>query len=193
MQFLVPGILCALGAAALASLVPHHPSRYVLLGGGFIAAAALLGPDRVPGAGWIGTAIAIVALAALIRPSWSVALVAAGGACAGLWASVLRAQGLPLAAALLVAALPPLVAAFLAARRPQFAPPSLRDEALALIAVLGLCVAAAGPILTGWQSAAALKAVPLEAGAGGRAAAPVLLLAAAFLFLGGVYSLWKRR
>lgn len=192
MQLLVYGILCALGAVAFASLGSHARSRLVLLGIGFVAATGLLGGDRLPGGAAVGTAIAVGALAAVIRPRWSAGFVVLGGAFGGLWSVVLEAQGLPLAPALALGLLCPLVTAVCASRRPEFAPPDLREEALVLVALLGLCTAAAKPIVTGWRSAAALKAVPL-ADANGAGAGPVLLFAAALLLTGGIFSLWKRR
>lgn len=86
----------------------------------------------------------------------------------------------------------PFSAAWLATRRPAFAPPALREEALLIVGALALVVATAPPVIEGWRSAAALTAEPLaEPPVAAGAGLAVFLLAC--LAGGGLYALWRRR
>ena len=104
------GLLCALGAAAFASLRTADRAAVAALLAGFVAALAAVTPARFPEPAPVGTAAAVLAAFALVRPHWSLAAIVVAGAFAGVWVSVLRVQGLPLAPALLLAAA--LVVAF---------------------------------------------------------------------------------
>jgi hypothetical protein len=186
------GLLCALGAAAFASLRTADRAAVAALLAGFVAALAAVTPARFPEPAPVGTAAAVLAAFALVRPHWSLAAIVVAGAFAGVWVSVLRVQGLPLAPALLLAAALPAAGLALTTRRSSFAPSVLREEALLLVGGLGLVVALGAQLAAGWRSAVALAAQPLS---GERTAADGWLAAfvLACVVLGGLYSLWKRR
>ena len=86
----------------------------------------------------------------------------AAAAFAGVWVSVLRAQGLPFGAAVPLAAAPAALGAWLAAVRPGFASDLVREEALLLVGGFGLVVAASSEVAMGWRSGLALAAAPIE-------------------------------
>lgn len=185
-------MLCALGAAGFAALRAADRAGLTALVLGFGAALLAVAPARFPEPASIGAAAALLAAAALFRPRWSLVPAFAAGVFAGLWVSVLRAQGLPLMPALLLAAALPAAGLTLTTRRPKFAPSVLREEALLLVGGLGLVVALGAQLAAGWRSAAALAAQPLS---GQRSAGEGWLAAfvLACVVVGGLYSLWKRR
>ena len=123
----------------------------------FVAAALLLaGPASPDPASWalITAAAAVLSLA---RP-WLIgilpplaALLAAGAS------DLLRDLGLPLTLSLPVALAGPLVALALVGRHRGFLRVGLRDESLALIAVLGVAVAVSPRLIAGWESAGGLN------------------------------------
>ena len=180
-------MLCALGAATFATGAAGTWSLAVA-GASFTVAAVWLTPAPV----WTGLSVAIVAALLLARPgSWLPASVLAG-CLAGLWVSLLAAQGIPPAAACGVALAVPAVAAWMAQTREEFAPRMLREEALLAIGGLGLLVAMGPDVLAGWQTASAMN---LEPGAGRRGVMEAwLMLATAGAALGGgLHALWSRR
>jgi hypothetical protein len=186
------GMLCALCAAGFASLRPADRSRVVALAAAFGAALLVVTPARFPEPASIGAAAVLAAAVGLFRPRWSLAPALAAGAFAGVWVSVLRAQGLPLTPALLLAAALPAAGLTLTTRRRGFAPSVLREEALLLVGGLGLVVALGAQLAAGWRAAGALAAQPLRRqwdASEGWLTAFVL----ACVVLGGLYSLWKRR
>jgi hypothetical protein len=187
-------MLSALGAAVFAAFgAAGRPSNGALS----IAFAAAAGAAATGRAGWfpspaaVGWATAAVAGVGLFRPRWSPLLAAAGGLLAGLWIAVLRAQGLPLVPALILATAVPAAAAWLV-RRPVFAPPALLEEALLFVGGFALLLAVGGEVAAGWQAAGALAASPLApspaAGLKWLAAFTIACVAA-----GGLYSLLRKR
>jgi len=151
-------------------------------------AAAWLG---LPPAEAMGLIVAGAAVIILLRPRFAVAAPLLGGGLAGVWGTMLAAQDVPFALAVPVAAAWPIATA-LYARRTDFAPPRLRDEALVVLTVLGTATAVVPGVLDGWRAAVNLSVqspsaapLPLPAwtlGVGGSA-----------LVLGALYSLWSRR
>ena len=188
----VVGMLCALAAAVFAALRVADRVSAAALVVGFGSALVAVTPGRFPEPAAIGAAAVVLAGAALFRPRWWLATAFGAGALGGVWVSVLRAQGLPLAPALLLAAAVPAAALLLRTRRPKFAPSVLREEALLLVGGLGLVVALGPRLVAGIKSADAFAAQPLSgeqnAGVGWLAA-----FVAACVVLGALYSLWKRR
>lgn len=185
-------MLCALCAAGFAALRPADRAGAAVLLAGFAAALAAVTPARFPEPPSIGAAAALLAAAALFRPRWWPVAAFAAGAFAGLWVSVLRTQGLPLAPALLLAAALPAAGVALTTRRPEFAPSVLREEALLVVGGLGLVVAVGGPLAAGWRSAGVLAAQPLS-GAPPASEGWLAAFVLGCVVLGGLYSLWKRR
>jgi hypothetical protein len=133
----------------------------------------------------------LVAVLGLIWPRhWILGSVTAG-VMAGVWSGLFQRQGLSWIASIPLAAGVLMLAAWLAARRPQFAPPVLRDEALLIVFVLGCLVVIAPEVQEGWRAAMTLAAGP------GSAAVSIppwtVALSLTAMALGGAYSLWSRR
>ena len=105
---------------------------------------------------------------------------------------MLSSQGFPTLAAWTLGAGLILAAAWLAARRPDFAPTVLREEALLAICGLSLLVATGPTISAGWGSARVMNLDP----AGGVHQALglwVFALGGASIAVGGWHSLRRRR
>ena len=183
------GLLCGLAAAVLAVLVRDRYGALALAAGFLIAVAWFQ-----PGPGWTGTAVAATAGLALARPRGAPASLAAAlvaGLAGGLWSRVLGGYGLPLWLACLPAFGVIVFAAVSSARDPRFAAPSVREDALAALGVLGLAVAAAPGVAAGWRAAAAMN---LAAGDMVRPGVHpgVVLGLAAVVALGGLHTLRRR-
>ncbi len=153
--------------------------------------AAWLTSANLPDPVWVGTAAAIFALGILFRPRFAPLQPVLGGAFAGLLASLVQGQGVPMWAALPAAAAIPLICAWLASRNPAFAPLHVQEEALLFIGIFGLMTGAAPGIAAGWSSAGGMnlvdnKEVP--------AAIPVWVLAlgSASAAIGGAFAVWRR-
>lgn len=182
------GLLCALGAAVLAAIAARRRDA-AAMAAGFGAAALWLPPEpRVT-----GTAVAVVAAAALVRPG-RVQLVCAvvAGLLAGAWTHVLAANGFAWWSAWVLAAGVTVASAVAARRNPRFASRAIREEALAALAVGALIVAAAPAVATGWSAAEAMN---LRTGEQSRSAVHPMVLAAlgAVVALGGAHALRRRR
>jgi hypothetical protein len=195
--FHVLWVLCALGSVALAAAPGRAPwtpwATQIGVGLGLAAGVWWLGPRDVPGVEWVGLTVLAIAATRLARLTSVRAMVVApfvAGVLSAVWMSMLRVAGLPLWAAVAIAAAPPMVAAYLTPTRPRFAPAIVRDEALLITMTLGLVVAAAPRIVEGWRSAVLLniqdtsRALVLPAW--------TVALAVVALSAGGVYSLWRR-
>ena len=184
------GLLCAL-AAALFATAARDRRGVLALAVGFALGALRLEPE----ARWIGAIVAGAAGLSLARPHGVPALLAASlaaGLAGGVWTRVLAGYGLPAWTAWLLAIAVLVVASSSSRRDPRFAPPAVRDDALAAVVALGLAVAAAPAVATGWRAAAALN---LEAdGPAGPGVHPwVVVGVAAMVSLGGLHSLRRRR
>ena len=133
------GLLSGLAATVFAVSVRD---RYGAL---TLAAGLLMGVARLqPGPGWTGAVVATTAGLALVRPGGTAASLAAplvAGLAGGLWSRVLSGYGLPLWLTGLLASGVIAVAAVSSARDPRFAAPSVPEDALAALGVLGVAVA----------------------------------------------------
>lgn len=197
----VLGIVCGLAVVVFAALEPGRPRAVALFAAGLIAASVAIGPARVPDPVWAGAFIALASGLALWKPRGKTAsdplfpisvTLACGGAMAAVWVAVLAAQGLPRPLGYVLVGTCAGVSYALAARRPGFAPASLREEALVLVGTLGAVLAAAPAIVAGWDSAAALRGAPL-AQPDVSTEAWAFVLAAAAVVLGVIHALWRRR
>lgn len=183
------GLLCGIAAAVFAALVRDR--RGVLtLAAGFLTGIVWL----QPGPGWTGAVVAATAGLALVRPGGTAAVLAAplvAGLAGGLWSRVLGGYGLPLWLACLLAFGVIALAAVSSARDPRFAAPSVREDALAALGVLGLAVAAAPGVAAGWRAAGAMN---LAAGDMVRPGVHpgVVLGLASVVALGGLHTLRRR-
>lgn len=183
------GLLCALASATFAT-APIGSARaraWFAAVAGFVGASVWLRPEPTS----VGLLIAVIAGLQLAWPKRGWPVVAASGLVAGLWASLLGGQGLPGPTAWLLAASVPLASAWFA-RRPEFAPTAIREEALVAVCGLGALIATGPTVAAGWGSASALN---LEPAGGVRQALGlwVVLLGAASIALGGWHSLRRRR
>ena len=183
--------LCSLASVAFVTLDSRAPGR-AALAVGFVLGAIVVRPGRLPDPVWIGIIVAALAVAGLTRPRVGLLASAAGGLLAGIWISLLQVEGLPLWAAVIVAGAPAAVSAVLSHRKPNFAPPALREEAMLLVFVLAVVVAAAPSVIAGWQSAVALNLQQKEV-AGQVVPAWTLLLTFGAAAAGGLYTVWIRR
>ena len=188
------GLLCGLAGAVFAALVRDRRGALALAAGFLIAIVWLQ-----PGPGWTGAVVAATAGLSLARPGGAPASLTASlvaGLAGGLWSGVLVGYGLqpwlayPLALGVLA------FAAVSAARDPRFAAPSVREDALAALGVLGLAVAAAPGVAAGWRAAAAMNLAARDLAAGdmvrpGVHPGVVLGLAAVVAF-GGLHTLRRR-
>lgn len=184
-------ILLGLAAAVFATFATRLAAA-MALAATFIGAASAFSALRFPTPSGAAALIALAAGTVLWRPHWSIVAAAAGGLSAALWAVLLVAEGLPGSAVYPAVMVIVGSAAALAASRPSFAPEILREEALAIVAVGGLAVAAAPSVIEGFGSAIAFTGSGLPDDAGPQAPW-ALALAAAFIALGAIYSLWKHR
>lgn len=183
------GLLCGLAAAVFAALVRDRHG-VLTLAAGFLTGIVWL----QPGAGWTGAVVAATAGLSLVRPEGTPAVLAAplvAGLAGGLWSRVLVGYGLPLWLACPLAFGVIAFAAVSSARDPRFAAPSVREDALAALGVLGVVVAAAPGVAAGWRSAGAMN---LAAGDMVRPGVHpgVLLGLASVVALGGLHTLRRR-
>jgi hypothetical protein len=196
LTFHVLWMLCALGAAIFAA-VPSPSWRHVAaLAAGFAASATWWSADRLPDSAAIGLLALIVSGVVLLRPARAALGVFVGGVLAGAWSALLEAQGAPVVAAVGGAALVPAASMWLSARRQQFLPGRIHEEALLGTLAGGLVVATLPGVLDGWRAALNLN---LQGGAASSAGAEpavpawTVIMGAAALGGGALYSLWSRR
>lgn len=185
-------MLCGLGSATFATTASGKRETIAALALAIVIAAARIPADALPDARWIGCVVAAVAAIQIFRTDvrWIGPL--CGGALAGLLGALLEIQGLPFAIGVLLAAAIPSFPAYLSARRAEFAPKALREEAMLAMMALGLAVAVIPEVAAGWQSALTLN----RAGANSpnqTLANWVLVLSVASVSLGGLYALLRRR
>jgi len=184
--------LTGMGAVVFSTfLAPTRPSRALAAAAFAVTAAWSLwfGP---PSPEVVGLAAAMGAIALLLRPASVLVGPVLGGGLAGVWGAMLAAQGVPWWLAVPLAAIGP-VAACLRARRPEFAPPQLRDEALIIVTVCALAVAMLPGVMDGWQAAVNLSVQSSEQAAAAVVPAWTLAIGASALTLGALYSMWSRR
>lgn len=189
--FLALWMLCGFGAAVFAAVAARGWWTVGIAVAGFVLGAVSAGPDLAVDPSWVATLAALVAVLALAWPGHWVLTALACGALAGIWSALLQAQGLPPTAAVPAAAAVPALSAWLANRRPVFAPPRLRDEALLAVVVLGAAVAVAPGVLDGWRTALTLA---VDARSVGQSVpAWTVALSVGSLAGGGLYAAWSRR
>jgi hypothetical protein len=186
-------MLCALGAVVYAAAAARHVSHLAAAAAGFVAAALIASPQRLPDPAWVGVVSAGAALVILFRPRFAIASAAWGGALGGMLTAMVEVQGLHPIAAIVAPALLATSAAWLARVRPAFAPDLLRDEALLAICLVGLVVAIVPGVTDGWQAAANLTIAPATPAPVTPMPVWTLALVGTATALGAVYSLWSRR
>jgi hypothetical protein len=186
-------VLCLLAAPILAA-TPQAGRWWSLMAAaaGAVASFWWLGPYPVPDAASVGAAVAIAAAVPLWRPQTSPLMTAAAsGAAAGVSTTMLHGAGAAWLLAVPIAVIPLLLSWTLTGRRPQFAPPLVREDALLLLAGLGVGVAMLPSVFQGWRSAVALNVH--EGGSAGLAVpAWTLVVVGGSALLGSGYSAWRR-
>ena len=194
-QILALWLVCALGAAVLATVGPQSRTGSASGVAGFAIGAWWIRQPFAPSTPAVAIVAALVAALELMRPQRQPYAIALAGLLAGVWSGVLQWQGLPPIAAIVVAAALPGASAYLRTERPAFAPAPLREEALLFLILLGLVSAAAPGIADGWRAAGLFNMQSSEVSASTTAALPVWTLAvtSAALLTGGLFSLWSRR
>ena len=186
-------MLCGLGAVVFATATATGASRRsrVAAVALFCAGLAWTAAVTIPRPEVVGSVAAAGAAVFLLRPTWTTTAAGLSGVLAGVWGGVLAAQGMAWWAAvpLPIAA---VVGTVVATRRPDFAPPHVRDEALVIVCALGLGVAMLPGVLDGWGAAQALTVQPIDPQAR-VIPAWTLAMSGAALGLGAGYALWSRR
>jgi hypothetical protein len=150
-------LLCGLGAAVFAASIRQSWYNLATVGCGFLITAIEIDPSHLPEPVWVGASTAGLALLVLAKPSWAFLAALGSGALAGTLSALLQAQFMPRAAACLLVAVVVLLSLILASERPDFAPLPMREEAMLVLATLGLLLAIAPALVQGWQSALALN------------------------------------
>jgi hypothetical protein len=184
-------MLCALGATILAATVA---TRWDLsaMAVGFAASMWFAVTGQIPDAALTGVAVALVAALKIFRPKIPFLAPMCAGALAGVWAAIIQTQGAPVSVALTITGMVAAVSALCTAKLPAFAPENLREEALLVTVALGLATAMLPEMSAGWQSALVLNREQ-QASSNYIIANWVLMLSAASVALGGLYSLLRRR
>lgn len=185
-------MLCGLGAASFATTAAGKRQSLTVLLLAFVGGAVFLRPEALPPAAWTGCIVAVAATLYLFRPETTIATSLCGGFLAALGTALLQIQGIPWPLALILFGIVPGISAYLATKRPVFAPDTLRQEAMLLMIALGLAVAMIPEISSGWLSAEALNRSE-RSNVDQVIATWVFVLVAASLVLGGFYSLLRRR
>jgi hypothetical protein len=186
-------MLCAFGVVVHAATAARRARDLIALAAGFVVAAILASPQRLPDPAWVGVVSAAAAVVILFRPRYAPASAVWGGALGGMLTAMTEVQGLHPIAAVAVVAVLAGTPAWLARARPAFAPEILRDEALLGLCVFGLVVAIVPGVTDGWQAAANLTIEPATPAPSTPVPGWTLALVGTSLALGAVYSLWSRR
>jgi hypothetical protein len=186
-------MLCAFGVAVHAATAAQRNRDLVALAAGFILAAVVATPQRLPDPAWAGVVTAGAAVVILFRPRYAVVSAAWGGVLGGMFTALTEVQGLHPIAAMAAGAVLVATPAWLARVRPSFAPEVIRDEALLGLCLLGLVVAIIPGVIDGWQAAANLTIEPATPGPATPIPMWTLALVGTATALGAGYSLWSRR
>jgi hypothetical protein len=186
-------MLCAFGVVVHAATAARRVRDLAALAAGFVVAAMVASPQRLPDPAWVGVVSAGAAVVILFRPRYAIASAAWGGALGGMLTAMTEVQGLHPMGALAAVSVLAVTPAWLARVRPSFAPEVLRDEALLGLCLLGLVVAIVPGVTDGWQAAATLTNVPATPGPTTPVPTWTVALVGTATALGAVYSLWSRR
>jgi hypothetical protein len=186
-------MLCAFGVVVHAATAGRRVRDLIALAVGFIVAAVIASPQRLPDPAWAGVVSAGAAVVLLFRPRYAMASAAWGGALGGMLTAMTEVQGLHPIAAVAAGAALAATPAWLARVRPSFAPDVVREEALLGLCLLGLAVAIVPGVTDGWQAAANLTMEPATPGPTTPVPTWTLALVGTATVLGAVYSLWSRR
>ncbi len=183
-------MLSALGTAVCAAEMRRARDLWIFAGV-FSAALWWFGAQRPPDPACIGFVAALGAAHRLAWPQKTILVACVGGLLAGVCASLIRLEGVPLGpAAAPVAALAGL-SGYLAMTRAVFAPAPLREEAAIALLLIALVVAVAPGVVTGWSAAQALN-LPDRNASAPMVPSWVMAIGGGAMFLGGAHGLWRR-
>ena len=99
-------MLCAFGVVVHAAIAARRARDLAALAAGFVVAAIVASPQRLPDPAWVGVVSAGAAVVILFRPRYAMASAAWGGALGGMLTAMTEVQGLhPMAALAGVAAI----------------------------------------------------------------------------------------
>jgi len=186
-------MVCAFGVVVHAATAAQRVRELAALAAGFVVAAIVASPQRLPDPAWVGVLSAGAAVVILFRPRVAVVSAAWGGALGGMLTALAEVQGLHPIAAVAAPALLAAVTVWLARTHPAFAPDVIRDEALLGVCLMGLVVSIVPGVIDGWQAAANLTIEPAAAGPAMPIPAWTLALVGTATALGAAYSVWSRR
>jgi len=116
--------VCGLGTAILVAATPLSRVGATMAVAAFALGTWWARQPFAPSTATVALAAAVIAVWQVVRPPQRPYATIVGGLLAGIWTAVLAAQGLPLLAAIPVAALLPAASAWLRVRRAAFAPPA---------------------------------------------------------------------
>jgi hypothetical protein len=184
-------MLCALGALSFAAVAADRWPRRVAVFAGLALGSVLTFDGQLPDAVLTASAVAAVSAIQLFRPGARLLTACCAGVLGALWVALLQAQGVPSGAGLAIVSGLLTATLYLAVRRPAFAPRALRDDALVLMLIGGVVVAAAPSVLDGWRAAFNLSVG--ERGTAVQIPGWIVMFVTATVLGGGAYSLWSRR
>lgn len=186
-------ILCGIATIAVGSYAATAATHRIAMAAGFLASIVVARQGLVLTPSAAATLIAITSALLLLRPqSGRTIAPVAVGAIAAQWAAALTAVGLPSPAAGSLAAGALAGVTILKANDDRFAPLVIQEEALLLVGGLAGLLATGPGIMRGWQSAVALRAIPLTETSASAAPWPFAVVGVA-LALGSVYAAWRHR
>jgi len=191
LQLLV--LVSGIAAVAIGALGADSPLQRTVMAGAFVSCVALFHTGHTIAPTPAASLIAVASGYLLLRPAAANKLAPlAAGAVAAQWATALTLLGAPEPAAAILAAATLLGVTVLTTRRSRFAPRIIREEALLLVGSVAGLLAIGPGIISGWQSALALRATPLNDTPLAVAPWPFAVVGVA-LALGGLYATWKHK
>ena len=182
--------LSALGTVVCAAEV-RRPRDAWIFGLVFLAALGWFGPQRPPDPSWVGFIAAAAAAHRLAWPDRTALMSAVGGLLAAVCATLIAFEGLHVAAAALAVAGVAGVSGYLSTTKAAFAPARLREEAALALMLIGLGVAMAPGVVTGWGAAQALN-LPDRNISAPMVPSWVIAIGSGAILLGGAHRLWRR-
>jgi hypothetical protein len=184
--------LSGLGTVVFSALAPATRTARAALAASFVGLSAVGAYTGVPSAQAAGLMVALGAALLLLRPGTPIAAAVVAGGSAGIWGVMLSAQGPPIWAGAGLAAVG-LGTAMTWARRPTFAPPRMREEALFVLMVCAVATAMVPGVQDGWRAAVNLSLQSSPPAAATAVPTWALAVGVSAVTLGALYSLWSRR